>query len=336
MTTPPPGLESSWVRPATCAAELHARGDVLKAALSDPSKALQCSAAAVTEDQRRDASIEFLSTQLRQAHDHIEYLDKALRASQTQLLRLMAENALRDAGPKSPCHAAGHSSLPPSAEASTFMECGSNQDDISSTEDSDGWHVAGGLPGPLASPSLEPRWLRVDRHPLPEVAECDDPEDAKSNATPQETDCQKEAEEAAARPPAESLCLEAKVPDIVRSAQRGELAKVCNLLGAGASADSQDEFGVTALHGAAKKGHFAVVARLLQSKADPDTVQSRCKLKPLHYAAKHGHLEVVQALLDARANPNALSDEGGQSARTYAQARGHEAIVHVLCAYENL
>ena len=59
-----------------------------------------------------------------------------------------------------------------------------------------------------------------------------------------------------------------------------------------------NKLGQTALHEAAKRGHFAIAAALIFAGAVVDA-PDRWNNRPLHYAALHGHTTVV-ALLATR------------------------------------
>lgn len=88
-----------------------------------------------------------------------------------------------------------------------------------------------------------------------------------------------------------------------------------------------DNDGMTALHAAAKGGHYRAVDFLIESKADVNAFMVN-NFTPLHQAASAQHTEVVQRLIDGGANvniPNAqgrtpLFKSGGQIAKLLLKA----------------
>jgi hypothetical protein len=98
------------------------------------------------------------------------------------------------------------------------------------------------------------------------------------------------------------------------------------------NAAAAGDSGRTALQAAAEGGHLAVVERLLQEKADVDTAAAYNNGRTaLQAAAEGGHLAVVERLLQEKANVNAAA--AGDSRRTALQAAaegGHLAVVERL------
>lgn len=124
--------------------------------------------------------------------------------------------------------------------------------------------------------------------------------------------------------------LRCDVPDVVRLAQRGDAGAVARLLDGGEDPDRADDFGLTALHCAAKKGHGSVVALLLERRADPGSGSRGWRDEaPLHFACKYGHAEVARLLLESRADPAAATSEG-RTPQQYAQESGHGAVLAQL------
>jgi len=97
---------------------------------------------------------------------------------------------------------------------------------------------------------------------------------------------------------------------IHKLAAEGDVAALQEALAAGGSSvDAPDESGHAALIAAARTGHIACVAALLQAQADVN----RCKAPgqtALYLAAQRGHVEVVDTLLRHQADPNATTDTG--------------------------
>lgn len=116
-------------------------------------------------------------------------------------------------------------------------------------------------------------------------------------------------------------------PDLCDAAAAGDMARLRQLLAGGASEDSADEDGTTALMAAAFAGESAIVRLLLERGADPD-LQDESGLTALMNAVigngemdlDGGHLiyqEIVEALLAADADA-AIEDENGSTAADYA------------------
>ncbi|MFG2431274.1 ankyrin repeat domain-containing protein [Streptomyces sp. NPDC048590] len=108
---------------------------------------------------------------------------------------------------------------------------------------------------------------------------------------------------------------------------------VVRALRAGASAESADEDGTTALYLASVQDLPGAVRLLLASGADPDRASGpEAGDLPLCGAACGGHAEVAEALLSAGANPD-LSEEFGFTALRWAAGLGHARVVEVLLAH---
>ncbi len=108
-----------------------------------------------------------------------------------------------------------------------------------------------------------------------------------------------------------------------RAASAGDLAKVQELLAAGADVNAANKYGGTALAFASDKGHAAVVNLLLERGANPNTKDSFYNAAPLDWAVQRGHAEIVRALL-------AKGAEGEAGALTGAASQGETAIVKVI------
>mmetsp|Transcript_32895 Transcript_32895/g.83935 ORF Transcript_32895/g.83935 Transcript_32895/m.83935 type:complete len:210 (-) Transcript_32895:467-1096(-) len=122
--------------------------------------------------------------------------------------------------------------------------------------------------------------------------------------------------------------LEVHVPPLVRFAERGDERQTRRLLDAGSDPNSNDDFGLTALHCAAKKGHGDVVQLLLERRASCDAA-SRCGETPLHFASKYGNADVALALLRSRADPAAIANDGKDPLQ-HARARCHRVVEGIL------
>mmetsp|Transcript_97149 Transcript_97149/g.299425 ORF Transcript_97149/g.299425 Transcript_97149/m.299425 type:complete len:240 (+) Transcript_97149:63-782(+) len=139
-----------------------------------------------------------------------------------------------------------------------------------------------------------------------------------------------------AQPPARGApaALGCHVPDLVREAGRGNFAEVSRLLHLGEDPNGEDDFQLTALHGAAKKGHAQIVALLLERRAKVNARAAALHGEtPLHYAAKYGHAGVVRMLLRGGADPT-VAAEDGRIPLQYAQGKGHAHVETVLLNIE--
>lgn len=126
---------------------------------------------------------------------------------------------------------------------------------------------------------------------------------------------------------APDFSVDCRTPELVRCAERGELAGVLALLQRGEDPSSKDDLGFSALHGAAKKGHTAVVSALLERRADANLSSSKGET-PVHYVCKYGHEETLKVLLQHGADPDIASQEG-RTALQYARVK-HQAGVERL------
>ena len=87
------------------------------------------------------------------------------------------------------------------------------------------------------------------------------------------------------------------------------------------------------LHEAVKRGHIAVLERLL--KADPKLANARSETDargtfPLHVAAEFGQAEAARRLLDHGADPTFLDLENDATALCWAAFFGRPAVAAVL------
>merc|ERR1719422_684976 len=124
------------------------------------------------------------------------------------------------------------------------------------------------------------------------------------------------------------------VPDLVRQGERGNVPATSELLQSGEDPSQQDDFGIAAMHCAAKKGHEELAHLLIQWRADVNAQTRRCET-PLHYACKYGHAGVVRLLLEHRADIAAESEDGRRPAQ-YAKEKNHIGIVEMICEHAGL
>lgn len=116
-----------------------------------------------------------------------------------------------------------------------------------------------------------------------------------------------------------------------RAALSGHRHVVSELLQLGASPDSRDKSGDTALHIAAQVGHAPIVKTLLIEGADKDLADGQGR-SPLHLASLAGNAPSVKALLAAGANLDLRFpyDKHSLSALDVAAWFGHVLVLQLL------
>ena len=102
----------------------------------------------------------------------------------------------------------------------------------------------------------------------------------------------------------------------------GDTARLEAALDAGASPNSRDRFGNSALEFAASRGRVAVIRRLLKAGARPDSAGASGSTA-LHTAAKWGRSHGVSELLRRGADPT-LADRHGRTALDITRAASLE------------
>jgi len=116
------------------------------------------------------------------------------------------------------------------------------------------------------------------------------------------------------------------------AASNGDAAVALALLRDGASVDSKNDHGDTALLCAATYGHVTVVQLLLAAGAEVDALDGQ-EMTPLHWAARMSHVDLASVLLDAGASLDSKScygytpfamaqDWGSGPTRTLFEERG--------------
>jgi ankyrin repeat protein len=96
----------------------------------------------------------------------------------------------------------------------------------------------------------------------------------------------------------------------------------------GFSTGSRNEFGMTALHIAAREGHIRLISNLFDRGADINAL-NQFRRTPLYMASAAGKSETVEFLLDRGANIN-LADKFGRSPLVVARANDHFRVVELL------
>ncbi|MEO5742418.1 MAG: ankyrin repeat domain-containing protein, partial [Vicinamibacterales bacterium] len=112
------------------------------------------------------------------------------------------------------------------------------------------------------------------------------------------------------------------------AAYRDDLAKVDQLIRAGAKVDTSNDIGATPLWAASLNGSLPVVRRLLDAGANPNAPLLTGET-PLMAASRAGKPAVVEALLAKGANPNARGARA-QTALMWAVAQKHADVVALL------
>lgn len=108
--------------------------------------------------------------------------------------------------------------------------------------------------------------------------------------------------------------------ELILAAKRGDGVAVWAALAAGASPDTVDRAGNTALIFAARDGHLEIAETLINYGATVDW-QDGEQVTPLILAASRNQPEIVTLLLNHGALP-AIKDQWGRTALDYAQRRG--------------
>jgi uncharacterized protein len=114
------------------------------------------------------------------------------------------------------------------------------------------------------------------------------------------------------------------------AAYRDDLAKVDQLVRAGANVNAANDIGATALWAASLNGSAPIVKRLLDAGANPDAALLSGET-PLMAAARAGKTAAVEALLAKGANPN-MRGARAQTALMWAVAQKHADVVRLLLA----
>jgi len=121
--------------------------------------------------------------------------------------------------------------------------------------------------------------------------------------------------------------------DLIEPAKLGQLARVKELIAAGAPVDAVDRRGFTPLMWAAAGGQIEMVRLLLEAGAAADRRASD-GTSALMLASANGFADVVRALIARGANVAAA--RGGATAQQLAAARGHAATAALLAQAEGL
>jgi len=121
---------------------------------------------------------------------------------------------------------------------------------------------------------------------------------------------------------------------LIAAASRSDVETIDLLLRAGVNPKAVNEYGATALYGAAEaNADPAITKKLLAAGADPNVALLSSE-SPLMQAARVGNLETVRALLAAGADPNVQEKNGRQTALMWAVAEHHPEVVDELVQHK--
>ena len=115
-----------------------------------------------------------------------------------------------------------------------------------------------------------------------------------------------------------------------KAAAQGNLARMKELLDAGANVNAPAKDGKTPLHLATMCGQEAVVKLLLGVSDIEVNASDKCGATPLHWAAENGHVEVVRLLLGVSGIEVNASDIYGGTPLHLAAKNGQEGVVKLL------
>jgi ankyrin repeat protein len=119
---------------------------------------------------------------------------------------------------------------------------------------------------------------------------------------------------------------------MIYATESGNIQAVKQHLADGADVNARDnQFGGTALHGAAGYGQTEIAELLLIKGAKLHSKDDKYGITPLHYAAFRGHKETAELLIAKGADVNAKNEEGGTPSHLAAE-EGHKQIVELLIA----
>ncbi|XP_008804940.2 protein VAPYRIN-like [Phoenix dactylifera] len=115
---------------------------------------------------------------------------------------------------------------------------------------------------------------------------------------------------------------------VMTASRRGDLGRLESLLKKRIGVHGHDQYGMTALHSAAIKGHRDVVSLLIEFGMEMEC-QDVEGHTPLHLAVEGGHLETVQLLIDMGANIDAKTKRGA-TPYLMATSMGYDAMSQLL------
>ena len=116
---------------------------------------------------------------------------------------------------------------------------------------------------------------------------------------------------------------------VLDASRRGDVRQLESLLRRGAANfNYRDQYGLTALHAAAFKGHKEVVLMLSEAGLDLECEDEEGHV-PLHMAVEGGHVETVKVFVDKGVNLNARNKKGA-TPLYMARVWGYDGICQLL------
>ncbi|XP_054798724.1 protein VAPYRIN-like isoform X2 [Prosopis cineraria] len=116
--------------------------------------------------------------------------------------------------------------------------------------------------------------------------------------------------------------------EVLDAARHGDVKKLESLLKRGANVEYRDQYGLTALHAAAMKGHREMVWMLTEAGLDLECEDEEGHA-PLHMAVGSGDQETIRVLLNKGVNVNATNKKGA-TPLYMARILGYDAIADFL------
>lgn len=116
---------------------------------------------------------------------------------------------------------------------------------------------------------------------------------------------------------------------VLEASRHGNVKELESLLRSGASVNYRDQYGLTALHAAAFKGHKDVVLMLSEGGLLDLECQDEEGHVPLHMAVESGDIETVQVIVDKGVNLNAINKHGA-TPLYMARVWGYDDIYQLL------
>lgn len=113
------------------------------------------------------------------------------------------------------------------------------------------------------------------------------------------------------------------------AADSGHLGLFRTLLNMGADVNATSHSGYTALAAAANNGRKEIVELLLKNNANVNAQESILGSTPLIRASGKGYADIVKLLIEHGANPN-IKDNDGQTAYDLAKSQGRKEVMRLL------